>query len=259
MALAISGTTAASLAAMFAGAALQYKASNDAQKRTQEEIRTSLAAQKALQLKAEKRALDTAGTFETPKRAEEQAAIADQLTQELMAPVSESQNIRAGQQTTQGNVSSDYSTAKAASDVNAMKTAQSLAKMLGKSSSATRLRMNEGIRMLDAGQDIDRLAGFSRGRFKADDTAIEQAGQLDPGLVLAGKLLLDGGSAGVMSGGTAAGTSPYSLSTGAPNTGIAASTGEGMSILKPTGGGMGLKMTGASSGFKLPAGLRILG
>lgn len=242
--------TIAALVAMVAGAGVQYKASTDAQKRQQQEIRTGLASQKELQLKAEKRALDTAATFDTPKRAEEQAIIADELTQEMMAPVSESQNIRAEQQTTQGDVSNDYSTAKAASDVNAIKTAQSLAKLLGKSSSANRLRMNEGIRVLDAGQDIDRLGGFSRGQAGADGIAIQQAGQVDPGMVLAGSLLQSAGSAGLMYGGGAA-------SSGA-SSGVKASTGSGTQLFQPTGG-MGLKMTGASSGFKMPAGLRILG
>lgn len=244
--------TIAALVAMVAGAGVQYKASTDAQKRQQQEIRTGLASQKELQLKAEKRALDTAATFDTPKRAEEQAVIADELTQEMMAPVSESQNIRAAQQTTQGDVSNDYSTAKAASDVNAIKTAQSLAKLLGKSSSANRLRMNEGIRVLDAGQDIDRLGGFSRGQAGADGIAIQQAGQVDPGMVLAGSLLQSAGSAGLMyGGGGAAGSGATS--------GVKASTGSGTQLFQPTGGGMGLNMTGASSGFKMPAGLRILG
>lgn len=200
MAGAISGTTIASLVAMVVGAGMQYKASTDAQKRQQDEIRRGLASQKDLQLKAEKRALDTADNYETPKRANEQAQIADQITQELMAPVSESQNIRAQQQTTQGNVSDDYTTAKAASDVNAMKTAQSLAALLGKSSSANRLRMNEGIRMLDAGQDIDRLGSFSRGQAGADGVAIQQAGQANPGMVLAGSLMQTAGSAGLAAG-----------------------------------------------------------
>ncbi len=244
--------TIAALVAMVAGAGVQYKASTDAQKRQQNEIRTGLASQKELQLKAEKRALDTAATFDTPKRAEEQAVIADELTQEMMAPVSESQNIRANQQTTQGDVSNDYTTAKAASDVNAIKTAQSLAKLLGKSSSANRLRMNEGIRVLDAGQDIDRLGGFSRGQAGADGVAIQQAGQVDPGMVLAGSLLQSAGSAGMMyGGGGAAGSGATS--------GVKASTGTGTQLFQPTGGGMGLNMTGASSGFKMPAGLRILG
>lgn len=243
--------TIAALVAMVAGAGVQYKASTDAQKRQQNEIRTGLASQRELQLKAEKRALTTADTFETPKRAAEQEAIAETMTQELMAPVTESQAIRAAQQTTQGNVSGDYTTAKAASDVNAIKTAQSLAKLLGKSSSANRLRMNEGIRMLDAGQDIDRLSGFSRGQAGADSIAVQTAGQVDPGMVLAGSLLQAGGSAGLMYGGSGV--------AGNAGSGVKATTGPGTQLFQPTGGGMGLNMTGASTGFKMPPGLRILG
>lgn len=205
--------TIAALVAMVAGAGVQYKASTDAQTRQKDEIRTGLASQRALQLKAEKKALDTAETFQAPKRAEEQGQIADQLTQELMAPVSESQNIRASQQTTQGNVSGDYTTAKAASDVNAIKTAQSLAKLLGKSSSANRLRMNEGIRLLDAGQDIDRLGGFARGQSGADGVAIQQAGQVDPGMQFAGSLLQTAGSAGLAFGGGNAGVTGGDLAS----------------------------------------------
>lgn len=192
--------TIAALAAMVLGAGVQYKASTDAQERQQREIRAGLESQRALQMQAEKKATDAASKFETPKRQEEQSQIADQITADLMAPVSESQAIRAGQQTTQGNVSSDYSTAKAASDVNAMKTAQALAKMLGKTSSANRLRMNEGIRLMDTGQDIDRLANFSNGQRAADGVAIQQAGMVNPGQVFAGSLLQAGGSAGLMAG-----------------------------------------------------------
>ena len=58
---------------------------------------------------------------------------------------------------------------------------------------------------MDTGQDVDRLAGFSRGQAGADNIAIQQAGLLDPGQVLLGSLLQSAGTAGLMSGaGTAA-------------------------------------------------------
>lgn len=252
MAGAISGTTYAALAAMIAGAAVQYKASADAQKRQQAEIRAGLASQRELQMQAEQKALGAAEKFATPERKAEQQQIEDTITQELIAPVSESQTIRAGQQTTQGNVSSDYKTAKAASDINAMKAAESLARMMGKTSSANRLRMNEGIRLADTGMDIDRLAGFSRGQAGADQIATQQAGLVDPGMMFAGSLLQSAGSAGLMAGAGGA--------TGkAAGSGLQGSTGAGTSLFNETGG-MGLKMNGAAtSGFKMPAGLRILG
>lgn len=196
--------TIAALAAMVAGAGIQYKASTDAQERQQREIMASLEAQRALQMEAEKKAMGAAAEFETPKRAAEQQQIAADIEQALIQPVSESQAIRAEQSTTQGNVSDEYTTAKAKSELETVKQAEQLARLLGKTTSAGRLRMNEGIRLMDTGQDVDRLAGFSRGQAGADNIAIQQAGQVSPGSVLAGQLLMAAGSAGLMSGGGSA-------------------------------------------------------
>ena len=201
----MTGLEIAALAAMIGGAGIQYKASTDAQERQQREIMASLEAQRALQMEAEKKAMGAAAEFETPKRAAEQQQIAADIEQALIQPVSESQAIRAEQSTTQGNVSDEYTTAKAKSELETVKQAEQLARLLGKTTSAGRLRMNEGIRLMDTGQDVDRLAGFSRGQAGADNIAIQQAGQVSPGSVLAGQLLMAAGSAGLMSGGGAAG------------------------------------------------------
>ena len=196
------------LIAAVAGAGLQYKASEDAQKRQREEIARSLEAQRGYQMEAEKKAMDTAAGFETPKREAEQTQLAQEIETALLQPVSESQAIRATQQATQGDVSGDYQAAKAASDLETVKQAEQLARLLGKTTSASRLRMNEGIRMMDAGQAIDQIGGFSRGRAGADNIAIQQAGQVDPGKVLLGSLLQTAGMAGLMYGGS---TTPKSL------------------------------------------------
>lgn len=194
--------TIAALAAMVAGAGVQYKASSDAQARQKREIAASLQAQRELQMQAEKKSMDAAQGYAPEKRIAEQTELADGIEQSLIAPVSESQAIRSQQSTTQGDVSGDYSTAKAASDLETVKQAQTLARLLGKTTSASRLRMNEGIRLMDTGQAVDQLAGFSRGRQVADNIAIQQAGQLDPGKVFAGQLLSAAGSAGLMYGGS---------------------------------------------------------
>ncbi len=193
--------TIAALAAMVAGAGMQYKASTDAQRRQREEISRSLAAQRELQMQAEKKALEAAAPYDPTKRAAEQQQIATDIEQSLITPVSESQAIRAEQATTQGNTSDDYQTAKAASDLQTMKQAEQLARLLGKTTSASRLRLGEGIRLMDAGQAVDQLGSFSRGRAGADNIAIQQAGLLDPGLVFGGQLLQAAGSAGMMYGG----------------------------------------------------------
>jgi hypothetical protein len=186
---------------------MQYNASRQAQQRMEDETRRSLENQRRLQMQAEKKALDTAANYEVPIRKAEQGQIAERLTQELIAPVSESQAIRQGQQATQGNVSEDYVTAKAASDLNTIKQAQQLARLLGKTTSASRLRMNEGIRLTDAGMDIGRLNNFSRGQAGADQVAINAAGRVDPGQMFLGSLLQAGGTAGLSAGGGRAVTS----------------------------------------------------
>lgn len=192
--------TIAALAAMVAGAGVQYKASSDAQARQQREIAASLQAQRELQMQAEKKSMDAAQGYAPEKRTAEQTELADGIEQSLIAPVSESQAIRSQQATTQGDVSDDYSTAKAASDLETVKQAQTLARLLGKTTSASRLRMNEGIRLMDTGQAIDQLGSFSRGRAGADNIAIQQAGLVDPGQVFLGQLLQSAGTAGAMSG-----------------------------------------------------------
>lgn len=198
-------------------------------------------------MEAEKKAMGAAAEYETPKRAAEQQQLASEIEQSLIQPVSESQAIRAQQQTTQGDVSGDYTTAKAASDLETMKQAEQLARLLGKTTSAGRLRLNEGIRLMDTGQAVDQLGNFSRGRQGADNIAIQQAGNVDPGQMFLGSLLQSAGTAGLSAGGSAA-------SAGG---GLNASPGTGMNLFAPTGGA-GLKMTGGI-GMKAPTGLRILG
>lgn len=199
----MTGLEIAALVAMVAGAGMQYKAAQDAQERQNAAIREGLQRQRDLQIQAEQKAMGTAREFNTEDRRTEQTQIADQITQELLAPVSESQAIRAQQTTTQGNVSNDYTTAKAASDVQSLKAAEQLARLLGKSTSANRLRMNEGIRLMDAGQAIDQLGNFSRGNQGADQIAIQVAGRPDAGLQFGGSVLQGIGSAGLMGGGSA--------------------------------------------------------
>lgn len=234
--------TIVSLIAAVAGAAMQHDANRKAQERMEAETRRSLENQRRLQMHAEKRALDTASTYETPRRQAEQGEIAEQITQELIAPVSESQAIRQSQQATQGNVSEDYLTARVASNLNALKQAEQMARLLGKATSASRLRINEGIRLMDAGMDVDRLGSFSRGQAGADRIAIDAAGRTDPGQMFFGALLQAGGAAG-LSGGKGGKTTDF---TGSglrltPDIGFGRVAPGNMIGLRP-GGGVGLRM-----------------
>lgn len=201
----MTGLEIAALAALVAGSYMQYQANTEAADRQQEAIRRSLEGQAELQKQAEKKALDSAAKFAPGDRATEKAAIEEQITTDLMAPVSESQAIRAQQSTTQGNVSNDYSEAKAKSTAESLKSAEQLARLLGKTTSANRLQMNEGIRLMDTGQAIDQLNSFSRGQQAADQIGIQVAGRPDAEKIFMGSLLQAGGSAGLSYAGAGGG------------------------------------------------------
>lgn len=215
----------AALVAMLAGAAVQYQAQVEAQDRQAEAIRNSLDAQEQLQREAEQKAMKTAETFNPLDRMKEQAAIETQITDNLIAPVSESQVNRAQTSTANGALSEDYTVAKAKSDVNSLKSAEALARLLGKTTSANRLRLNEGVRLMDTGQQLGMLGNFSQGQKAADAIKIQQAGMVDPGQVLAGSLLQAAGSAGMMYGGGAAKAGTEAAKTGTVVEGLKAGGG----------------------------------
>jgi len=195
------------LAALLSGAYMQYQASSDAQERQNAAIRESLSRQRDLQMQAEQKAVGAAQDFAPADRKVAQTQIADQITKDLITPVSESQAIRSQQSTTQGNVSGDYTTAKAQSELNSVKAAQQLAALLGKTTASNRLRMGEDINLMNTGQSIDQLNNFSRGQNAADQIAIQVAGRPDASKMFMGSLLQTAGGAGAAMGGTGGVTS----------------------------------------------------
>lgn len=229
----MTGFEIAAVIAMLAGAATQYKASQDAAERQQREIQASLARQRDLQMQAEDKAKKTAEDFAPETRKEAQGQIEQQLTEEFQAPVQSAQEINNAQSTTQGNVSSDYVAAKAASNVNQLKQAEQLARLLGKTTAASRLRTNEAIKVADAAAGIDRLANFSRGQAGADEIGINAAGRPDAGMVLGGQVLGALGAGGLaMAGGAAnAGTAAqYGTTAGSQQTAMLAAQDAGMGL-----------------------------
>lgn len=194
--------TIAALVAMLGGAAMQYKASTDASKRASRETRAALERQRQFQLMAEQKAAEAARNYTPEDRKKEQQQIEDQITTELTQPVVEAQNINAQGAGAQGDVSQDYNRAKAESDVNRLKSAEALARLLGRTTSATRLRQNESVRFADSANAVDRIGNFARGQYGADQLAIDQAGIPDAGLQLAGGLTSALGGAALMGGGS---------------------------------------------------------
>ncbi len=249
--------TIAALTAVIGGAGLQYKAQTDAANARNREIAQSLMNQRKLQVEAEKKALDTAQTFNTPDRMKEQAALEQTIEQGLMQPVSDSQAIRAQQTTTQGNVSNEYQTAKAASDAAVLKDAHMLARLMSKTTGANRLRMNEGLRMMDASMDIDRLGSFSRGQNAADQVAIEVAGRPDAGMQLAGGVLQGLGTVGLMGGfGGKAASAPAKAAGGLSPTGLAVGAAPLPAAAKAAGGLSPMGLAVGSGALLAPSLLR---
>ncbi len=249
--------TIAALTAVIGGAGLQYKAQTDAANARNREIAQSLMNQRKLQVEAEKKALDTAQTFNTPDRMKEQAALEQTIEQGLMQPVSDSQAIRAQQTTTQGNVSNEYQTAKAASDAAVLKDAHMLARLMSKTTGANRLRMNEGLRMMDASMDIDRLGSFSRGQHAADQVAIEVAGRPDAGMQLAGGVLQGLGTVGLMGGfGGKAASAPAKAAGGLSPTGLAVGAAPLPAAAKAAGGLSPMGLAVGSGALLAPSLLR---
>lgn len=237
----------AALITAIIGAGVQYKASSDAQQRQREQIQSGLERQRQLQQESEKLATDQAKDFAPEVRKQNQDELAGEIEQNLIKPVSDATVIRNQQTATQGDVSSDYSTAKAQSDANVMKDAQQLARILGKTGSASRLRTNEALKMAETGLKIDRLSNFSRGNQAADSIAIQQAGQVDPGLTLAGSLMQSAGTAGLMYGGAAKGAGT------AGGSGVSATASNPFVASGPIangGGGLGFQASGTSA-FKI--------
>lgn len=190
----------AALVAMLGGTAMQYKASSDAQARQRRQIADSMARQRQFQMQAEQTAMNRAKEFGTEDRQKERQQIEEEIATDLAAPALEAQQINNQTTATQGDVSGDYSRAKAESNLNRLKSAEALARLLGRTTSANRLRQNEAVRLADTEMDIRRLGNFARGQVNADEIGIQQAGIPDAGLQLAGGLVSALGGAALMGG-----------------------------------------------------------
>lgn len=231
----MTGLEIAALIAALSGTAIQYKNSTDAARRATEATQRALQRQDGLQQQAEKKAMDTAKEFTTDDRTANQAQLEQQLTEQFTQPAAEAQAINSAQSTTQGNVSEDYTAAKARSDVKRATDLHTLARLMGKTTAAGRLRSNEAIRVADSAAGIDRLGSFSRGNAAADQLAIQNAARPNANMQLLGGLLQAGGSAGLAYGGST-GTTP----------GVGATASTSASSAAPIAG-----TTTGSIGFKL--------
>lgn len=192
--------TIASLISAIAGSAMQYSASQDAAARQRQQIQDETQRQQAFQRQAEQTALNRVQDYDPQTRRDNQQQIEQQVTDNLMQPVQQAQPAMQDQSSVQGDVSSDYTTARARSQADQMNLVQNLARIMGKITGANRLRQDEALKMLSTGQQIDQLKNFAQGSQGVNQLEVQQAGVPDGGTMLAGGLLQTLGSVGLMKG-----------------------------------------------------------
>jgi hypothetical protein len=190
----------AGLIAMIAGTAVQYHAQSQAQARQQRVLQESLQRQRGYQQQAEQAVLDRVKDYAPEHRQQQQNEIAEQLDRDLMEPVRRAQPKQEEASAVHGEVSQDYLSARHRAQARQRESAEALAKLLGKTISAGRLRQQEGLQLADTGQSLDRLGRDAHGIAQADQVAIQEAGIPNMWQQLAGELLKGAGTMG-MSGG----------------------------------------------------------
>lgn len=193
--------TIAALVAAVSGAAIQQQATQSAARRQQSAIQDANARQQDYQRQAEGVATRAAQDFGGEQRQDRQATAEQAITEVLAQPVQQAATAAAeAGPRVQGAVSNDYVTGTANAQAREMASAQALAQLFGRIGGAGRLRQDESINLADAGNQIDRLGNYSRGRLAADQVGIQQAGIPNGGAMLGGTLLQAGGTAALAGG-----------------------------------------------------------
>jgi hypothetical protein len=208
--------TIAALVSLVGGAFLQNQAQESAAKRQQATIRDSLERQQSYQRQAEQTAMQKAQEFAPQNRQDKQDDIEQNITQQMLQPVQQQADIQSAP-SVQGDVSTDYTTAKAASQAEQLKSAETLARIFGRTGAASELRQGEAIGLGDTGQQIDTLHNFSQGQGAADQYGINAAGIPNGGAMLAGTVLQGAGQAGLMGAFDGLKSNVGNVWTGAPN------------------------------------------
>lgn len=165
----------AGLIASIAGGGMQYMQQQSNANRVSSINADLIRRQQELSDQAARAAMDRAEAVLPEQRAENQAAVEAELLQNFSQPVA--QNLEAAQDrvATQGNVSNDYRTAKAASDANQQAKAATLAGLFSKQIGANRLRQNEGYLNADAARNVATLQNFAQGDARIGQMKMQDA------------------------------------------------------------------------------------
>ena len=222
------------------GAATQMYASNQANKKAQARMNEGYMQLRESQDKINEQIAKATGEYETSKREATQAEEADRIASDIKTDVAESQAIRDQQQTTAGNVSSDYEKARADAQQKTADEVNAFADLLGRIRSAGMLRMKEGWGTARIGQEISRLGRDAQGNMTVAQDEANQALHSYDGLANFGKLIGAAGTA-LSLGAGAAGAGAGAAGSGAAATGTTAGTAGSTAVAAGAANSLGMQ------------------
>lgn len=169
-----------------------------------------------------KKIMEALPEYETDNRLKQQEALSDQTKQAISQPVENVQLNTATKGGTQGDVSSDYTTARARANAQTLEDVRNLAQMMGAVTSAQRLRQNEGFRLADLQNEINLMNSFNNGNQRVAQLRAQAKAEGQQGWKLGGQIASALGSAISMGAGLAA-SAPSAAAT-ATETGLGATS-----------------------------------
>lgn len=150
-----------------------------------------------------KKIMEAIPEYETDNRLKQQEALSDQTKQAISQPVENVQLNTATKGGTQGDVSSDYTTARARANAQTLEDVRNLAQMMGAVTSAQRLRQNEGFRLADLQNEINLMNSFNNGNQRVAQLRAQAKANGQQGWKLGGQIASALGSAISMGAGLA--------------------------------------------------------
>lgn len=233
------------------GAAIQYDAQRDAQKRQKREIERAAAEQDEFTRRQQAQVLENAAKITDTAQPQEQLARAVAPAQERLEGVAQqaAQTVAAGAPRPVG-ASSRYDTELAKRAAAELERAIAEAGMAARAGGGRQLMFEQGLTAAQGASDVDNIASLMQQAARNSQTRIGQAGNVNPGQMLAGGLVQAAGPAiGAGVGGTF-GAAPAAAAGGS---GLTAGAGGATGL---TAGGTGLRAPQNTLGWNPMYGLR---
>lgn len=201
-----------------AGTAASAYGNSKATRQANSVLLSALAGNKKNMDEVDKELQKALPQFEKESRVKAQEDLAKETAENVGDYVSDSQIVRASQQGSKGDVSSEYETAKAKADAKALEEIRNLAQMMGNVTAAQRLRQKEGFGLADLTNRINLLNSFNNGNQRVAQLQAQAKANGQQGWKLGGEIAGALGTAISMGAGlasaapTAAGGSPVNYS-----------------------------------------------